>query len=323
MWGRAVATVAMCAAMVAAMPMTKATRAGTGSSGAATPPAGSQLDGLGSDRPLRRLAPGSAQAPLTRRIDCARWQSLTLQLGETLAGRRMRQTVTGEACRQQGDAGAHVWDWPWAGGELTASLPPQLISEAGGWQVRCDASGRRRRCALVHQSVGDTDKSDVAAGQTGAVVGEGASDRSRHISTHFIIDTIAGRESVLWRVFVPAVRSETLAARALEAGTPQGTARGGATSAGEPRPHLRILGERPDKSADRPGYCSSAGCLIEAAPQRSAEIANRLAEGTAIEVRIDGASLPPSLVIAIPSHGFRAGFKELLRQRRDEERSPR
>lgn len=322
MWGRAVATIAVCAAMIAATSMADAVRAGTGASEALTAAPGSQSDGLGGDRPSRRLVP-SGQAPLTRRIDCARWQNLTLQLGETLAGRRMRQTVTGETCRQQGDGAAHVWDWPWAGGALTPSLPPQLVLEAGGWQVRCDASGRRRRCALVHQSGAGSGKGDVAAGQAGAVLSESAPDRARHVSTHFVIDTIAGRESLLWRVFVPADRAETLAASALATGTSQGTARGGTPPVGEPRPQLRILGDRADKTADRPGYCSAAGCLIEAGPQRSADIANRLSEGTSVEVRIDGADVPPGMVVAIPSHGFRAGFKELLRQRRDEERSPR
>lgn len=319
MLGRTIAGIAVFAALAMAGPHGSSALAGTGATGDSPALPGPQPDSSGGDRAMRRLAPGGAQVTPLRKIDCVRWQSLTLQLGETLAGRRMRQTAAGERCRQLGDAGVPVWDWPWAGGELTAELPPQIVLEAGGWQVRCDAAGRRRRCALVHQPAVDVGNGEGVAGQSGAMARHIGAERVGHISTHFVIDRIAGRESVLWRVFVPAEqRPATVAARGLDDSTPQGT-----PSAEPLPPHLRILGERSDKLAERTGYCSSAGCLIEAGPQRSADIANRLADGGSIDVRIDGAGLSSGAVVAIPSQGFRAAFRELVRQRREEERLQR
>lgn len=326
-----VASLATGAAIAAVCTLTTGVaHAGTGS--AETPIARPHADTPSRGASTRRLAPGGVQLPTLHRIDCRRWQALASQLGETIAGRRMRQTETGEACRQHGEQ-ALAWDWPWSEGALSAALPPQVVSEAGVWQVRCEAGDGRRRCALVHQFVMGGGKGELTAIQGSAAAAADGSRQERQdkaISTHFVIDTIAGRESVLWRVFVPSERdaiaaNATMAAplQGVEQGTAAATPSTGATPGSRRQPRswrLQILADRTAEKVEGPVYCSAAGCLLEVGPKQASEIVNRLVDGSAVEVRIEPGDASAPANLTLPARGFAASFKDLMRHRRDEHR---
>jgi hypothetical protein len=187
---------------------------------------------------------------------------------------------------------------------------------------------------LVHQVVTDAGKSELSAIQGGAALPDDGARQDKAISTHFIIDTIAGRESVLWRVFIPAERADAMAANATTAVSPQGaeqlapamappaSAMSGSRKAARSW-RLQILGDRIAERAEGPVYCSAAGCLLEVGPKRSAEIANRLVDGTAIDVRIEMNDAGAQASLQLPARGFSASFKDLVRHRREEERQRR
>jgi invasion protein IalB len=315
----ATAALFLCAVTAVAVPAEFAAAAGMG--GDAGKSTNSAIGGV---RP-RGLVVSPRAAPNQPHVDCRRWQLLTSYLGETLAGRRLRQTMTGDLCRQSGQDAASIWDWPWSGGALSATLPPRVVADSGRWQVRCaTVAGLGQRCALVHQF----DPVRSTSEPSGQGLDWAATDRDEvraGLSTHFIIDTVAGRERVIWRVFVPASQrdpalSELSRTDGQTAPTPD--TRLADSEARKQRrwegPVLRVADEPVSQTA--PGYCTAVGCLLEAAPRQSTVVANRLIESSTIAVRIEGVGSWPTIEVSLPATGFRAGFAELVSQRRAEAR---
>ena len=219
---------------------------------------------------------------------CRKWQSMATQLGETFAGYTLRHTVLKRVCDGLGDPQLdETWDWPWAGFASGRMAPPRMVRSIEAWEIRCGRAGARQRCAMLHA--------------------EPAATGAPSIVTHFVIDMVAGRESLLWRVFVPAednatVPPETMAARASTQGI---------------RYHLKD-----GWHVERFSKCAAAGCIMEANLLRGGEVATDLWDGNGVGLAITLAS-GRSIEIALPAQGFRAGLAELVRRRRDEFRAAR
>ncbi len=227
---------------------------------------------------------------------CHRWKSLATQLGETYAGHRLRQTVLQRMCGISADELAEeTWAWPWASLERGDVLPPRLHRVMGAWEIRCDTAGERRRCALIHRS---------------PLPPEHPTDASQsELVVHFVIDMVAGRESVLWRIFVPGMAGgparPELAAFGLAA-----------TQLREARGQVRYRLGNKDYVEGFPA-CGPAGCLMEAQIQRTGAIVSRLWDGKVVDLELQiGAGSPQA--VALPPRGFRAAFGELTRLRREE-----
>lgn len=237
---------------------------------------------------------GTASGFHVARSDCRRWRAVAANLGETYAGHLLRQTVVRRQCKSlEPDRGDEIWDWPWTSLNEGRVLPPRLHAAHGDWEIRCGDVGGRRRCALLNRSLVPHEGKP------------GPGDRA--IVTHFVIDMIAGREILLWRLFVPA--APTMASAASMA---SGPTRDAAGTRGEV--HYRLGG--PEYTETFPA-CTAAGCLMEARLRHAGDVATRLWEGKTIEVRIAPAS-GEALVLTLPAAGFRPGFKDLVRLRREE-----
>jgi invasion protein IalB len=233
------------------------------------------------------------------RNDCRRWRAAAASLGETYAGHLLRQTVVRRQCRSlDADRGEEAWEWPWTSLDEGRVLPPRLHTTYGEWEIRCGSAGGRRRCALLNSSPVSPDDALDPGDQ--AVV------------THFVIDMIAGRETLLWRLFVPAAPVVNTAASA-HAGV-DAKQKSVARGKGEVRYRL----EESERIELFPA-CAAAGCLMEASLRHAGDVATRLWEGRSIDVRI---SLTSGAIadLTLPAVGFRAGLKELVRLRRDESR---
>ncbi|HRD74500.1 MAG TPA: hypothetical protein PK264_00965 [Hyphomicrobiaceae bacterium] len=239
-------------------------------------------------------------APRTR--NCHKVRHLASRLGETFAGHRMRTTVVEQTCALELVEGHvdEVWAWPWRSASLD-ELPPNPAGRFGAWEVRCGPLGRRQRCALLH-----------VAGP--AVDVAGAEPR---ISTHFIMDAVAGRESVVWRVIVGARGATPAAAPKRDLGDEPGARP--ATSAGDIGITFAL-----GSGLVRVAYamCRSGTCVMEAGPRHASEIASRLADGRPVEIRLAG-DQDEGQAIVVPPAGFRAGFNALAKLRREELRGPR
>ena len=211
-------------------------------------------------------------------------QTLVGKLGETFAGYRLRQTWTARICAMTNHAfDDGIWSWPWAIGaaaptvanteSLNRDLPPRLLRTFGAWDIRCGRVGTRQRCALIRSDVLHRD-----GGTTGV-----------RVVSHFVIDTVAGREIVLWRVFVAQPMADDDAISIVLPG--------------------RIVRKPFDQ-------CMPGGCLMEAELAVSAAVATELWQGQSMEFRL---SLPPvDATIVLPSLGFREGLGELTRMRRED-----
>lgn len=246
----------------------------------------------------RTVNDGTASDLHVARSDCRRWRAAAATLGETYAGHRLRQTVVRRQCRSlEADRGEEAWEWPWTSlDEGRRVLPPRLHTVYGDWEIRCGSAGGRRRCALLNRSPVPPDDALDAGDQ--AVV------------THFVIDMIAGRETLLWRLFVPSAAVLDTAASA-HAGV-DATLK----SVGRGRGGVRYRLEDAERTELFPA-CAAAGCLMEVSLRHAGDVATRLWEGRSIDVRI---SLTTGAVadLTLPAAGFRAGLKELVRLRRDE-----
>ncbi len=196
------------------------------------------------------------------------------------------------------ESSAGRWDWPWNGLERGRVLPPRSHRVYGAWSIRCGTGLNRRRCALMH----DAATSDPADAPT------------LRVSTHFVIDRVAGREVLLWRLFVPA--TEVAAPPLLEfadaatAHTIQRTSLGAADMRFKLGPALPW---------EKFPVCSASGCLMEISAERAGKAATHLADGQplGLELRRAGAE---SLPISLPAQGFAQALAELIRLRRAERR---
>lgn len=236
-------------------------------------------------RPLLQLAAVTSGVPDAERPpqrsqseSCRRWRVIASRLGETYAGHRLRETVVARTCALTGwDAGDdELWQWPWRQGNIRAEPLPRLHGSIGAWVIRCGKAGQRQRCAMLH---------DLASAP--------ANGASLKIVSHFVIDTIGGRESVIWRVQVSG------------------------TDAVRDRLEIATAGKRTAKAFLA---CSKPGCLMEADVRLSTEAANLLWENSPLTltlVRDD----KPALVWQLPGHGFRGALSELARLRREETRT--
>lgn len=257
------------------------------------------------ERETRR---GAGREPKAPRLpsQCRKWQSMALQLGETFAGYTLRHTVLQRVCGDLGDARLEdSWDWPWSGFASGRMAPPRMLRTIEAWNIHCGKAGTRQRCAMLH--------AEPTVPGTPAIV------------THFVIDMVAGRESVLWRVFVaadgamPASKGEQVSkgepAKDLpivagEARKPEAVAARASTRG----VHYR-LGET--EYVERFSKCAAAGCIMEANLLRGGQVATSLWDGNDIALAVTLGS-GATARFSLPARGFRAGLAELVRQRRDE-----
>jgi len=257
-------------------------------------PAGTKLDGqrmgLGVEPPTETgLPPGKS----TRGAGstCRKWRRVADRLGETHAGVTLRRAVVEKACALAGldspdDA---VWAWPWLGGAIDAALPPRLHKSDGPWAIRCAEVGRRERCALIYTAL--------------LPLGTDEADAMR-ITTHFVIDKIAGHQRLLWRVLAERLGGDWY-----------GVARRAARPAATEVVRVALTHRQVEEPFDG---CSGAGCLMEADVKVGAEAAAQLLDGQALRLTLTPrAGLAFDLVI--PATGFRAGLDELARLKRREE----
>jgi invasion protein IalB len=243
--------------------------------------------------------------PAAHRVRCRRWRAMADQLGETYAGYALRTTVIRRNC--DGPVGSRredaVWDWPWAVLAAGRAAPPRFHRAFGAWHVRCGVERWRHRCAAM---------AVVPSAQLG---GDPSGPKSRSLVTHFVIDMVAGRESVLWRVFVPAASGSEAAVPAPAAGT---------RLAGVPvaRDGNRWLRYRLNGKAVTQRFvaCAQAGCIMESDLVKASDAATVLWDGAAIDVEIAPAE-GESFGATIPGGGFREALRELIRLRREEHRS--
>lgn len=256
--------------------------------------------GAGADRSSEPepLVPRPELRPDPKPQQCRKWRAMAVQLGETFAGHSLRETVLKRVCAGFGsERRDEIWNWPWgvfADGRL---MPPRLHRSMGAWQIRCGTAASRKRCALL-QSV------DVHA--DGALVAG-----TPQIITHVVIDMIAGRESVLWRVFVPSQGGPTKDAN-LE------------TRSDAP-PRQLSARERPAlvyqvgalELTDKFSTCVPAGCMMEASLKNAGAVVSALWDGTPIELRMPEPGAGEQIV-RVSARGFKAGLAELIRLRRDE-----
>ena len=228
--------------------------------------------------------------------DCRKLKALAGQLGETFAGHRLRSALLDRTCGLDQVETHHddVWSWPWRS-PAADDLPPVSAGRFGSWEVRCGAVGRRQRCALLH----------VVEDSTG-------SNGAERISTHFIMDAVAGRESVVWRVVVSgAAQSDRV--RPGERSVPR-EAHTLATSV--------TLAHDEHEVRIAFAMCREGACIMEAGPRHSSDVVGRLADGRPIEIRLTNDKAEGTSIV-LPAAGFRAGFNALGRLRREELRGPR
>jgi invasion protein IalB len=223
-------------------------------------------------------------APAKRRSTCARLKTLVGKLGETYAGHRLRETWPVRLCAMTEttfDDG--IWAWPWgrSGHTLPPNdthlaadrLPPMLLRSYGAWDVRCGRVGLRQRCALVRTiQLPMTEDRDAA-----------------EITVHFVLDAVAGREIVLWRVRVEGARHESAPI------------------------HVRLHNKTIREPFD---HCTAGGCIMEADIATSTDVATRLWDGDIVDLLL-GANADAA-TIRLPTAGFREAFHELVRLRRED-----
>lgn len=234
---------------------------------------------------------------------CRRWRAMAQSLGESYAGYALRTSVVRRVC--DGPLSERVddaWDWPWAGLVHGRLVPPRLHQTFGPWQIRCGAAGTRQRCAAVHVA-------PLSGGLAAATDG-------RTVVTHFVIDMVAGRESVLWRMFVPSLAAEADTAN----DRPGARLAGPVPMREDPRVIRYALGE--ETFRERYAACAPKGCIMEAALARGSRVATRLWDGASVELEVS-LSADQTVLATLPERGFRAALRELVRLRQEEMRGPR
>jgi invasion protein IalB len=243
--------------------------------------------------------PAAALPRPRRRSQCGRWRAAASRLGETYAGHLLRETVIRRECRfHEADRVEETWDWPWASLSGGRVVPPRLHADLGAWEIRCGSAGTRRRCALLHRS-------PILADQE-------MDEAEPAIVTHFVIDSVGGRESLLWRMFVPAEVSSP-------GPPPAGAGRSGASSKRPSHGTVRYRLSDAERTEPFP-VCTRSACLMEANIHHAGDVATRLWDGQPVNLHIRLRSEAP-LDVTLPAAGFRAGLKELVRLRREEARA--
>ncbi len=256
---------------------------------------------LGHHREAIRIEmPELAPPRSSGRRQCQRWKTLAARLGETYAGHRLREIVLQRVCglSEERVSGA-AWSWPWASLDRGESEPPRLHRTFGAWEIKCDPLDERRRCAVLARL-----QPSSAAAEAGG----------KRILVHFVIDMVAGQESVLWRLFVPHGSGAPEPARnelASVDGTP-----------GQQREVLGAVSYRLVSTVHTEGFpaCGARGCLMEGHLRRAGEVASRLWDGRSLDLDVRVGRAQP-FAVTLPARGFRAAFNELVRLRREEMRS--
>ncbi len=264
---------------------------------------------LGVDPPDRAerqpLVPHSGAKPGHRMGQCQKWRAMSYQLGETFAGHALRESVLKRICLGIGNEHHDdIWDWPWSGVASGRLLPPRAHRSIGAWQIRCGLGSNRHRCALLHRT-------SMPGAEPGAA--------AQIIVAHFVIDMVAGRESVLWRVFVPQMQNNERDTRDARIET-RADAPATVMSARE-RPSLAYqIGEQ--ELADKFSTCAAGGCMMEANLRHAGVVMSGLWDGLAVRLRLPDQA-GGEYVVRVPARGFRAGLAELIRLRREELRRRR
>ncbi len=223
----------------------------------------------------------------THTTPCARARALAERLGETFAGYRIRETLVARTCAfaLQDRATTTLWDWPWRLLAHDAAVvqnnpddiklvPPLAMREAGLWQIRCDQTEHRRRCALIRSEPVlplTTDRSTPRTPTLPPVI------------AHAVLDRVAGRTTVLFRIFIPRQFGE----------------------------QTSIVVEHGQGPAALPvNRCRPIGCFVEADISQGSEIVRHLWEGQPVSV---GLKLGTDRFKAIlPALGFRDGVRGLV-----------
>lgn len=201
---------------------------------------------------------------------CRKIRSVAARFGESWAGYRVQQMLSNRACGGAFEENAeHFWSWPWRPGTSAIDVPPRLMGSIGDWELRCGYAGPRMRCALLHQ----------------ASIPESA-DR---IVTHFVISSVAGRETVLWRISAPRPVADVGREIGVRAGD--------------------------HAAATRFDICFVQSCVSEGAGQDAAAVLDALWTGQAISFDLGARG-----EVAVPASGFREAFRELIRLRHEERR---
>ena len=280
---------------------------------------GAHADSWRADEPERQVARPPSQ--------CRKWQSMAIQLGETFAGHTLRHTVLKRVCGNFADSVIDdAWDWPWAGFAQGGLAPPRLLRTIGAWDIRCGTAGNRRRCAMLHTSAlpVDFDDARAAAGSSQGLAQGSAqiSGKSPQIVTHFVIDMVAGRESLLWRIFIPAAGTTSIVVD----GAGDTVAIASAQSAVVPRARDLNRGIRyrlgPHEYIERFSTCAANGCMMEANLLHAGEVATELWDGHQVDLHVM-LSAGSTVDVSLPSKGFRSALAELVRLRREESRAGR
>ncbi len=228
---------------------------------------------------------------------CRRWRTTLSGLGETFAGFTLRAAIADRYCALSVNSAASTrWEWPWRGLEQGLALPPRALRQFGAWEVRCGEGRMRERCALV-QKLGD----------------DGA-------STHFVIDRVAGREMLLWRLYLPLSGPARTGASARMGGgsAPVGRAsHTNAVSKSDAAGRVKILLSG-RAIARRFTVCGPQGCVLEISGKDAGAGATRLSDGLVVQAQalLDGDSARYGLLIR--ARGFRDALRELGRLRRAE-----
>lgn len=243
---------------------------------------------------------------------CTRARAIADKLGETFAGHRVRETLVARSCAfalHEGSAPNALWDWPWRlvsdahePHQLTTSdverlLPPFTMGDAGQWQIRCGRTELRQRCALLRIE-------PVALRLTANTIANNSDSESPFapplsapaivappVIAHAVIDTVAGRTTVLFRIFLPRFAKPP---------------RSVSVSIGQDAITLPI------------NRCGALGCILEADTNSGAAIVRHLWEGQPLALSVDVGH--GHAEASIPALGFRDGIQGLVGLERVEAR---
>ncbi|MFV0299026.1 MAG: hypothetical protein ACK5JT_23220 [Hyphomicrobiaceae bacterium] len=253
---------------------------------------------------LDRLTTVHRQA--SKNEKCRRWLTAIESLGETFAGYELRRAVRKRHCASvNGDDLPVGWTWPWHTIATGFELPPVLYRSYKSWTIRCGTGENRDRCALL--SDGRLTRIHERPQPQGAQVLP---------SIHFVIDRVAGREMLLWRLYVPM----RTAARSSVADTPAGAAspQGASPAAHQGTATVRVrFGRRKFKRHFT--VCNADGCLLELNGRMAGALATRLADGLP-EFLVVETGDKRQIRIVVAANGFRGALAELGRLRHAERR---
>jgi len=251
--------------------------------------------------PTHRPEPGAALPSARHRLslhsssNCQRWRNIAHKLGETFAAHSIRTALLARECvlspEIQGSTDGETWEWPWSNRLKPSELPPVKHAAFGAWEIRCAKLSDRERCAMVQPAW-------IAGRQHVS---------SRLITTHLVIDNVAGRETVLWRTFVRRAGSDWFA-------------RPTSPDVGDPTGRRLYVATGGPLVSFKFSHCAPEGCMSEAPLQLAGQTAARLAEGRPVGLVVKPTA-SETIRGVILARGFREAFTELKRLRRLEQPS--